>query len=62
VSGEIAQDAVCKLWIIPEGRMSEQKTEEKPQKRDEAADAMAKAAALKATLLATRLHGATAAP
>jgi len=69
VSGEIAQDAVCKLWIIPEDRMSEQKTDEKPQEqpaeetqqRDEAAEAMAKAAALKATLLATRLHADTSA-
>lgn len=69
VSGEIAQDAVCKLWIIPEDRMAEQKTDEKPQetpaeepqKRDESADAMAKAAALKATLLATRLHADTSA-
>ena len=69
VSGAIAQDAVCKLWIIPEDRMTAQKTEEKPQetaaaepqKRDAAGDAMAKAAALKAALLATRLHGAPSA-
>ena len=64
VSGEIAQDAVCKLWVIPEGRMTEKKTEEQPkepsaeetQKRGEVAAAVAKAAALKAALLTTRLH------
>lgn len=29
VSGAIAPEAVCKLWIIPEDRMSEEKNEEK---------------------------------
>ena len=63
VAGDIAPDAVCKLWIIPEDKMTEQsKAEEMPkaesQKRDEAAEAIAKAAALKAILLKTQLHGA----
>lgn len=70
VAGDIAQDAVCKLWIIPEGRMSEEeKVEEKepevqensaPEKSEDA-EAIAKAAALKAILLSTQLHAAPAA-
>jgi HK97 family phage prohead protease len=65
VQGEIAADAVCKLWIIPEERMSEEK---KPEPVDEKVaedmraakeqlDIDVKLAALKATILRTQLHG-----
>lgn len=62
VAGEIAQDAVCKLWVIPEDKMSEQKSEEPAKEEnsapanDETTAAIAKAAALKAILLSTQLH------
>jgi HK97 family phage prohead protease len=64
VSGQIAANAVCKLWIIPEDRMADEKKDEKPaeetpataQRDTTAEDAIAKAAALKAILLSTRLQ------
>lgn len=66
VQGAIAPEAVCKLWIIPEERMSEEKkpepvAEEKPAedtRQDQTQhDIDVKIAALKATILRTRLHG-----
>jgi hypothetical protein len=68
VSGEIAADAVCKLWIIPEERMSAE--EKKPEPVDdkpaedmraeqENIDIAVKLANLKATILRTQLHGAS---
>ena len=71
VAGDIAPEAVCKLWVIPEGKMSEESVKEEPakaedqpqqvQERDETANAIAKAAALKAILLTTQLHAASSA-
>ena len=68
VQGEIAADAVCKLWIIPEERMSEEKkpepapaVDEKPAEdmraQQENVDIAVKLASLKATILRTQLHG-----
>lgn len=68
VQGDIAADAVCKLWIIPEERMSEEKKPEPAPAVDEKAaedmraqqeqlDIDVKLAALKATILRTQLHG-----
>ena len=68
VQGEIAADAVCKLWIIPEERMSEEKKPEPAAAVDEKAaedmraakeqmDIDVKLASLKATILRTQLHG-----
>lgn len=73
VAGEIAPDAVCKLWIIPEGAMSEnnkqaggekqQEPQSEPATRqhDESMAAKLKLAELQAALLQTRLHGDNAA-
>ena len=71
VAGDIAPEAVCKLWVIPEDKMSEESVKEEPakaeeqpqqvQERDETANAIAKAAALKAILLTTQLHAASSA-
>lgn len=70
VAGEIAQDAICKLWVIPEDRMSDESKaeDEKPATeensapaKDEVSEAIAKAAALKAILLSTQLHAAPSA-
>lgn len=72
VQGEIAADAICKLWIIPEDRMAEEKSKdpaaEQPQPVEQNAapsesvnESLAldvKLAALKATILRTQLHGA----
>jgi HK97 family phage prohead protease len=68
VQGEIAADAICKLWIIPEERMSEEKkpeptpaVDEKPAEdmraQQENVDIAVKLASLKATILRTQLHG-----
>jgi hypothetical protein len=68
VQGEIAADAICKLWIIPEERMSEEKKPEPTPAVDEKAaedmraqqesvDIAVKLASLKATILRTQLHG-----
>lgn len=68
VQGEIAADAVCKLWIIPEERMSEEKKPEPTPAVDEKAaedmraakqeeEIAVKLANLKATILRTQLHG-----
>ena len=68
VQGEIAADAVCKLWIIPEERMSEEKKPEPAADVDEKAaedmraakqeeEIAVKLANLKATILRTQLHG-----
>lgn len=67
VQGEIAADAVCKLWIIPEERMSEEKKPEPAAVDEKAAEDMraakeqqdidVKIASLKATILRTQLHG-----
>ena len=68
VQGEIAADAICKLWIIPEERMSEEKKPEPTPAVDEKAaedmraakeqmDIDVKLASLKATILRTQLHG-----
>jgi hypothetical protein len=68
VQGEIAADAICKLWIIPEERMSEEKKPEPTTAVDEKAaedmraakeqmDIDVKLASLKATILRTQLHG-----
>ena len=68
VQGEIAADAVCKLWIIPEERMSEEKKPESAPAVDEKAaedmraakqeeEIAVKLANLKATILRTQLHG-----
>jgi len=68
VQGEIAADAVCKLWIIPEERMSEEKKPEPAAAVDEKAaedmraakqaeEIAVKLANLKATILRTQLHG-----
>ena len=68
VQGEIAADAVCKLWIIPEERMSEEKKPESAPVVDEKAaedmraakqeeEIAVKLANLKATILRTQLHG-----
>jgi HK97 family phage prohead protease len=68
VQGEIAADAVCKLWIIPEERMSEEKKPEPAPAVDEKAaedmraakqaeEIAVKLANLKATILRTQLHG-----
>ena len=71
VSGEIAPDAVCKLWIIPEDKRAEQperepeerqESDSHQQKRDESSDAIAKAAALKAILLASKVQQRASAP
>lgn len=67
VQGEIAADAVCKLWIIPEERMSEEKKPEPAPAVDEKAaedmraakqaeEIAVKLANLKATILRTQLH------
>jgi hypothetical protein len=67
VQGEIAADAVCKLWIIPEERMSEEKKPEPAAAVDEKAaedmraakqaeEIAVKLANLKATILRTQLH------
>jgi hypothetical protein len=69
VQGAIAADAVCKLWIIPEERMSQEEkkpepapVEEKPAEdmraEQESVDIAVKLANLKATILRTQLHGA----
>jgi hypothetical protein len=69
VSGDIAADAVCKLWIIPEGRMSQEEKKPEPDAVDgkvaedtraeqENIDIAVKLASLKATILRTQLHGA----
>jgi HK97 family phage prohead protease len=66
VQGEIAAEAICKLWIIPEERMSEEKkpepaVDEKPAEdmraQQENVDIAVKLASLKATILRTQLHG-----
>ena len=68
VQGEIAAGAVCKLWIIPEERMSEEKKPEPAAAVDEKAvedmraakqeeEIAVKLANLKATILRTQLHG-----
>jgi HK97 family phage prohead protease len=68
VQGEIAADAICKLWIIPEERMSEEKKPETAPAVDEKAaedmraakqaeEIAVKLANLKATILRTQLHG-----
>jgi hypothetical protein len=68
VQGDIAADAVCKLWIIPEERMSEEKKPEPAAAVDEKAaedmraakqeeEIAVKLANLKATILRTQLHG-----
>ena len=68
VQGEIAADSVCKLWIIPEERMSEEKKPEPAPAVDEKAaedmraakqaeEIAVKLANLKATILRTQLHG-----
>lgn len=67
VQGAIAADAVCKLWVIPEERMSEEKKpEEAPvaeapaeRQRDEGEEIAVKIAELKATILRTKLHAAS---
>lgn len=67
VQGEIAADAICKLWIIPEGRMSESKEEKVPEpvveepraEKSETDDIAVKLASLQATILRTKLHGAS---
>lgn len=66
VAGQIAPEAVCKLWIIPEDKMADTQTEPAKEPAAEAApeaqrdttadEAVAKAAALKAILLSTRLQ------
>jgi HK97 family phage prohead protease len=67
VQGEIAADAVCKLWVIPEERMSEEKKPEPAPAVDEKAaedmraakqaeEIAVKLANLKATILRTQLH------
>lgn len=70
VSGQIAPNAVCKLWIIPEDRMSDERSEaviaekeepvvdaEKPAPKDESPDYTAQIAALKVAALQIHLHG-----
>jgi HK97 family phage prohead protease len=52
VSGEIDPNAVCKLWVIPEERLSEPATESQ-----RAVDPAAEAARLKAKSLETAAHG-----
>lgn len=67
VAGEIAPEAICKLWVIPEDKMSEAKKEEPKQEmveenavREEAGpDVVATLAALRATILSTHLHDAS---
>jgi HK97 family phage prohead protease len=65
VGGQIAANAVCKLWVIPEDKMSsEEKQPEQPVAESKRSDvdgdaATSKAAALKATILRTQLHGNT---
>ena len=67
VQGQIEPEAICKLWIIPEGRMSEEKKPEPEVVVDAAAaerskveaenlDVAVKLAALRATMLRTQLH------
>jgi HK97 family phage prohead protease len=67
VQGQIEAEAICKLWIIPEGRMSEEKKPEPEVVVDAAAaerskveaenlDVAVKLAALRATMLRTQLH------
>lgn len=68
VSGEINPNGVCKFWIIPEERMSEEKKPEPAADVDEKAaedmraakqeeEIAVKLANLKATILRTQLHG-----
>lgn len=64
VQGEIAANAVCKLWVIPGDKMTESKDEPSPDSEvDETRseqpkiDIESKVAELKATLLRTQLHG-----
>jgi len=70
VSGEINPAGVCKFWVIPEERMSEEQAASKTEKpaetqqpaersNDESMDMAVKLAALKATILQTQLHGAS---
>lgn len=70
VQGAIAADAVCKLWVIPEERMSEEKKPEPApempaaeppaeRSRDEGEEIAVKIAELKATILRTKLHAAS---
>lgn len=70
VAGEVAQDAICKLWVIPEESMGEKEPpkeesvdvqENSAPVNDETTEAIAKAAALKAILLSTQLHAAQSA-
>jgi uncharacterized protein len=65
VAGDIAPDAICKLWVIPEDKMSEEKKEPEPMqdvveensvREDAGPDVAATLAALKATILQTHLH------
>jgi HK97 family phage prohead protease len=57
VQGEIQAGAVCKLWIIPGDKMSEEKPVEEPRSEQPAIDVESKVAELKASLLRTQLHG-----
>jgi hypothetical protein len=66
VAGDIAPDAVCKLWIIPDGARSQPEAEAVEQKSAPelpapGIDYAGAAAALKAKLLTTWLHGSTSA-
>jgi len=67
VQGQIEAEAICKLWIIPEGRMSQEKKPEPEVVVDAAAaerskveaenlDNAVKLAALRAIMLRTQLH------